>query len=215
LSKYFRKLKIEQWIGLLFVLILHGLLLYGLISYRMIPPPEEAVALMVELINPPAADQAKPPVIEPVKPPPKALRDEPSLPQQLVAETAVVLPADPVAPPPLPVPAQAPVIAAPVLSPQPVVLSGELSGHCPDRTPTDYPSFSRKLNEQGRVVLRVELDAEGKITSIVIKSRSGFTRLDEAAVAAVKTWRCKPEIRDGVAVRGFILQPFDFKLEEH
>jgi protein TonB len=210
LSKYFRTLKTEQWVGLLIVLVLHGALLYGLISYRMIPAPEEAITLMVELINPPAADQPKRPVVEPVKPA-KPLKNEPPHPtQQLVAETAVLLPGEPIAPPPQPVPAPAPVIAAPVLPPQPVALSGELSVNCPERTPPDYPEFSKRLNEEGRVVLRVELDTEGKIVAVTVKTRSGFARLDEAAVSAVKRWRCKPAIRDGVAVPAVALQPVDF-----
>jgi protein TonB len=89
-------------------------------------------------------------------------------------------------------------------------LSGELSVNCPERTPPDYPEFSQRLNEEGRVVLRVELDTEGKIAAVTVKSRSGFARLDEAAVSAVKRWRCKPAIRDGVAVPAVALQPVDF-----
>jgi protein TonB len=211
LSKYFRTLKTEQLIGLLFVLVLHGALLYGLISYRMIPAPEEALTLMVDLINPPAPKQL--PVPDPVKPV-KSQPIVPQLPQQLVVETPVVLPAESVAPPPVPI--ILPIIAAvpaPVLPP--VTLSGELSVTCPDRSPPAYPSFSIRLNEQGRVVLRVELDAEGKIATVTFKSRSGFARLDEAAVSAVKTWRCRPAIRNGVAVPAVALQPFDFILEGH
>ena len=209
MSKYFRTLKTEQWGGLLFVLVLHGALLYGLISYRMIPAPEEALTLMVDLINPPAPKQL--PVPEPVKPV-KSHAVEPQLPQQLVAEAPVVLPSEPVAPPPVPV--ILPIIVAvpaPVLPP--VTLSGELSVSCPERSPPTYPSFSIRLNEQGRVVLRVELDTEGKIATVTFKSRSGFTRLDEAAVSAVKTWRCRPAMREGVAVPAVALQPFDFILE--
>jgi protein TonB len=211
LSKYFRSLKTEQLIGLLFVLVLHGALLYGLISYRMIPAPEEALTLMVDLINPPAPKQ--PPVVEPPKPPQPVKLPQPTLPQQLVAEAPVVLPGEPVAPPPVPVPAPVLVVVAPVLPPQAVTLSGELSVSCQERFPPAYPSFSIRLNEQGRVVLRVELDTEGKIATVTFKSRSGFTRLDEAAVSAVKTWRCRPAIRNGVAVPAVALQPFDFILE--
>lgn len=192
------------------MLVLHGALLYGLISYRMIPAPEEALTLMVDLINPPAPKQ--PPVVEPPKPPqPVKL---PQLPQQLVAEAPVVLPGEPVAPPPVSV--ILPIIVAvpaPVLPP--VTLSGELSVSCPERSPPAYPSFSIRLNEQGRVVLRVELDTEGKIATVAFKTRSGFARLDEAAVSAVKTWRCRPAMREGVAVPAVALQPFDFILEGH
>lgn len=213
MSKYFRTLKTEQWGGLLFVLVLHGALLYGLISYRMIPAPEEVMTLMVDLINPPAPKQL--PVPEPVKTV-KSHAVEPQLPQQLVAETPVVLPGEPVAPPPVPVIlpiTAAPVVPAPALPP--VTLSGELSVSCPERSPPAYPSFSIRLNEQGRVVLRVELNTEGRISDVSFKRRSGSVRLDDAAVAAVKTWRCRPAIREGLAVPAVALQPFDFILEGH
>jgi protein TonB len=59
----------------------------------------------------------------------------------------------------------------------------------------------------------VELDGEGKIAAVAFKTRSGFARLDEAAVSAVKTWRCRPAMREGVAVPAVALQPFDFILE--
>ncbi|OGT18926.1 MAG: energy transducer TonB, partial [Gallionellales bacterium RIFOXYB12_FULL_54_9] len=193
-----------------FVIVLHGAGLYGLWSYQMIPAADEAITLMVDLISPPAPKQPKSPVAEPVKPP-KPQHIEPPKPQQLVAETAVVLPNEPIAPPPVQAPV--PVIAAPALPPQVVTLSGELSVSCPERLPPTYPPFSIRLNEQGKVVLRVELDAVGRISNVSFKTHSGFSRLDEAAVNAVKTWRCKPAIRNGVAVPAVALQPFDFILE--
>jgi len=167
---------------------------------------------MVDLISPPAPKQPKPPEPEPPKPP-KPHHIEPPRPQQLVAETAVVLPTDTVAPPPPLVPVVLPVIAAPALPPQVVTLSGELSVSCPERSPPTYPPFSMRLNEQGRVILRVELGVDGRISNVSFKTHSGFTRLDDAAVNAVKTWRCKPAIRGGVAVPAIALQPFDFILE--
>ncbi len=203
-------LKREQLIGLLFVLALHGAAFYELCSYRIIPTPEEAVTLMVNLISSPPPDQPKPPKAEPPEPLLKLRPIEPPKPQQLVAETPVVLPDDPVvyvSPPP------PPVIEAPPLPPQPVVLSNELSVSCPDRSPPDYPSLSMRMNEQGKVVLRVELGEDGRVDHLEVKTSSGYQRLDTAAQSAVKTWRCKPSMRNGVAVRAVALQPFNFTLE--
>jgi protein TonB len=212
LFKSLCRLRPEQVFGLLFVLVLHGAGLYGLWSYHMIPMQNEAVTLMVDLINPPQPDKPKRP--EPSKPP-KPIPVELPKPRQLVAETAVVMPNEPVAPPPPPpVQAPAPVIAVLALPPQVVTLSGELSVSCPERSPPIYPANSMRLNEQGRLVLRVELGVDGSISNVSFKSHSGFARLDEAAVNAVKTWRCKPAIRGGVAVPAIALQPFDFILEE-
>jgi protein TonB len=210
-------LKREQLIGLLFVLALHGAALYGLWSYRIIPSPDEAITLMVNLINPPPPEQPKPepPKPEPPKPqPPKPRPIDPPPPEHphLVAEAPVVLPDEPVAYAPPPPPPE-PVVEAPPSPPQPVVLSDELSVSCPERSPPEYPSLSMRANEQGKVVLRVELGEDGRVASAAVKTSSGHRRLDEAALNAVRTWRCNLPVRNGVAVRAVALQPFNFILE--
>lgn len=210
-----RSLKREQWIGLLFVLALHGAVLYGLWSYRIIPTPQEAITLMVNLINPPPVAQPEPP--QPPKPElPKPRPAEPPPPehQHLAVEAPVVQPDEPVAYVPPPPPPPPPVIEAPPLPPQPLVLSGELSVSCPERMPPDYPLLSKRRNEQGKVVLRVELGEDGRVAEAIVKTSSNYRRLDDAALNAVRTWRCKPAMRNGVAVRAVALQPFNFILGE-
>ena len=93
------------------------------------------------------------------------------------------------------------------------MLSGELSVSCPERSPPDYPMLARRMNEQGKVVLRVELGEDGRVANATVKTSSGHQRLDAAALNVVKTWRCKPAVQDGVAVRAVALQPFSFILE--
>jgi protein TonB len=214
--KLLHRLKKEQLIGLLFVVLLHGAALYELWRYRIIPTPDEALTLMVNLINPPL-EQKKPPKLEPLKPPPSKLPiPEPVMPpkpQQLVAETSVVVPAEPVVYVPPAPPPPAPVVIAPPLPVQPVTLSGELSVACTERTPPEFPALSIRMNEQGKVVLRVELGEDGRIIHAEVKTSSGYRRLDEAALNAVKTWRCKPPVRNGATVRAVALQPFNFYLE--
>ena len=219
------RIKGEKLAGLLFVLLMHGMALYGLWSYRIIPTPDEAITLMVNLINPPSPEQPKPPQPEPPKPP-KLRTIEPPPPehQHLVVEAPVVLPDEPVAyaPPPSPSPSPAvevpqsvpTVVEAPSLPPQSVMLPGELSVSCPERSPPDYPMFAKRMNEQGKVVLRVELGEDGRVVNATVKTSSGHQRLDNAALSAVKMWRCKPVIRNGVAVSAVALQPFSFILEE-
>jgi len=206
-----RSLKQEQLLGLLFVLALHGAVLYEMWSYRIIPTPDEAITLMVNLINPPPPEQPKSP--KPKPEPPKPRPPDPPPPEHihLVAETPVVQPDEPavyVPPPPPP-----PVVEVPPLPPQPVVMANELSVSCPERSPPDYPALSMRLNEQGKVVLRVELGENGRVAKLEVKTSSGYRRLDDAALNTVKTWRCKPSLRNGVAVRAIALQPFNFTLE--
>jgi protein TonB len=209
------KLKREQLIGLTFVLVLHGAGLYGLWRYKIIPAPDEALTLMVNFINPPMPEeQPEPP--EPPKPP--LVEPQPFPPQQLVVQTPVVLPDEPAVyvPPPEPVVEVPPMPPAPqiTLPSQPELLSDELAVMCTNRIVPHYPLASKRLNEQGKTILRVELNEEGKVSNALIKKSSGFARLDDAALAAVKTWRCKPPVQNGVAVKAAALQTFNFSLLE-
>jgi protein TonB len=208
-----RRLKREHLIGLMFVLALHSVALYGLWSYRIIPTPEEAVTLMVNLISPPPAEKPKPPKPKPETPKPRLPDPPPPEHIHLAVEIPVVLPDDHVVYVPPPPPPPPPVVEAPTLPPQPVTLSSELSVSCPERTPPVYPSISIRMNEQGKVVLKVELGEDGRVARLEVKSSSGYQRLDTAALSAVKTWRCKPAIRNGMAVHAIALQPFNFILE--
>ncbi|MBY0579620.1 MAG: energy transducer TonB [Burkholderiales bacterium] len=205
MPEFLHKLKREQFIGLLLVLALHGAALYGLWVYRIVAAaPAEEQIMMVNLVNQPKP--AKP------KPHPKHRPVEPPKPRQPVVEAPAVVPDEAVAiaspPPPAPQPAE-----APPMPPRPVALPAELSVNCPERAPPDYPARSMRMNEQGKVVLRVELGEDGRVVEANVKTSSGYHRLDEAALDAVKTWRCRPQVRNGVPVRTVALQPFDFILE--
>lgn len=200
-----RKLGAERAAGLLFVLVVHAASLWGLWSHRILVVPDEVVTLFVETITtspPPPQEPPKPARLEKPRP-----INKPQ-PQQLVAEAPVSSPAEPVAPPAAP-----PVEAAPARPTGPVSLGTELAVACPERSAPTYPPLSRRQNEEGKVVLRVELDEQGGVAAVRIATSSGFARLDEAALAAVKTWRCNPARRDGQAVRAVALQPFKFVLQ--
>ncbi|MDF0677691.1 MAG: TonB family protein [Nitrosomonas sp.] len=43
-----------------------------------------------------------------------------------------------------------------------------------------------------KLVLQVELDETGRIDKAKIVQNGGYSRLDNAALSAVKTWRCRP-----------------------
>lgn len=203
----------ERAAGLFVVVVLHAAVLWGLWQHRLIPSPQDAMTLLVNFIAPPETVRKE----EPKPPPPRPKPIEKPQPRQIVAETPVVAPTDYVAPPPPPQPA--PAVAAPAAPPvpprptEPVALGGELSVACPDRTPPRYPPQSRRLNEEGVVVLRVELDEQGSVGAARVASGSGYARLDEAALAAVRTWRCNPAQRAGRPVRAVALQPFKFILQ--
>lgn len=64
---------------------------------------------------------------------------------------------------------------------------GELLQVPGNRNP-EYPRLSRLRGEQGRVLLEVILSGANQVEKVMIVESSGFLRLDEAAVFAVKSW---------------------------
>ncbi len=76
----------------------------------------------------------------------------------------------------------------------------------------DYPALSRRLGEEGRVLLRVLVDAKGLAQQVEIKASSGSRRLDQAATEAVKKWRFIPAKRGNQPIVGWALVPINFQL---
>ncbi|MBL8423926.1 MAG: energy transducer TonB [Candidatus Accumulibacter phosphatis] len=76
-----------------------------------------------------------------------------------------------------------------------------------------YPVASRRLGEEGRVLLRVRVSAQGLPAEVDVKQSSGFPRLDEAARAAVERWRFVPARRGTEAVEASVLVPLQFSLD--
>jgi periplasmic protein TonB len=61
-----------------------------------------------------------------------------------------------------------------------------------------YPAMSKRLNEQGKVVVRVLIGVDGSASQATIQTSSGFYRLDQAALSTVLSWRYVPGKRGGV-----------------
>lgn len=77
-----------------------------------------------------------------------------------------------------------------------------------------YPSASRRLGEEGRVVLRVLVESDGLPGEVTIKTSSGFPRLDRAAEDAVRRWKFVPARQGDEAVRAAVLVPIVFNLRD-
>jgi protein TonB len=178
-------------------------------------------------LEPVSAEDAPPP--EPVvleePPPEETLVEEPSLdppdaPEPYDAETfaglahASVSAGRPRAEPPaLPAPPR-PVPARPVAS-LASAASSQVEGAAADagNRPPVYPPESRARREQGIVVLRLDVDADGRVTRVEVLASSGFPRLDEAARAAAQGWRFRPARRGGRGVASSIRQRVRFTLD--
>ncbi len=77
----------------------------------------------------------------------------------------------------------------------------------------DYPSISRREGEQGLVLLRVQVTANGTAASVELQTSSGSTRLDQAALEAVKKWRFVPAKRGEQPVSASVTVPVSFSIE--
>jgi len=77
-----------------------------------------------------------------------------------------------------------------------------------------YPYLARRRGQEGRVVLRVQVTADGEAAAVQLRQSSGYRLLDKAAVEAVKTWRFVPARRGGLAVAGSVEVPVSFKLRD-
>jgi TonB family protein len=77
-----------------------------------------------------------------------------------------------------------------------------------------YPALSRQRGEQGRTVLNVLVDKAGFVKELQIERSSGYPRLDQAAVDAVKTWRFMPRKADENTIESWLVVPINFRLEE-
>ena len=182
------------------------------------------VAVVSEVPPPPPPPQIKPP-----PPPPPALPARPSLaptPLALAPEPVPQPTQAPAAPPTLaatapenaPVSATAPVAPAPSVvvpaapaAPTKVDLPTTVADY-QAKSPPVYPAMSRRMGEQGRVVMRVLIGADGVPQQAEVQQSSGHGRLDRAASDAVMRWRYVPGKRGGVPETMWFQVPIEFKL---
>ena len=130
------------------------------------------------------------------------------------APTGVVEPQPP-APPVAAAPVAAP--AAPAAPPAPAAPSIELpssdASYLNNPKPV-YPAVSKRLGEQGKVMLRVLIGTDGLPQKVEVKQSSGFERLDRQAIDAVMRWRFVPGKRNGVPEAMWNLVPINFVLQQ-
>lgn len=95
-----------------------------------------------------------------------------------------------------------------------ILLGGEIlrANYLKNPKPS-YPSVSRRLGEQGLVLLRVLIDESGQPQRVLLKTSSGFQRLDDAAQDAVLTWRFTTTLIGARATSAWVLVPIHFTLK--
>ncbi|QEI07271.1 energy transducer TonB [Pigmentiphaga aceris] len=199
------------------------------------PPPVPAPPVPPPPVPPPPQPVPEPPKPKPVpKPIPKPV------PKPTPKPVARPIPTPEPAPQPDPTPS-APVETAPAPSPPPAAAapppSGAPTGAAAPAGPTgppgppqpkmighiDYlgapptpvfPSISRRMREEGVVVVRVQINTKGYVDQATIQKSSGYERLDESALQAVRRAAFKPYTENGVAYPALADIPFNFKLKD-
>ena len=210
----------SRWAGLGVVLALHAAVIAALLQHQ---PLREALAsaapIMVSLITPPKVVVAPPPKppIDPPKPKPQSVRT-PLEPPPLIAApvdapSPILAPAPPPEPPKEaepPPPPPAPIVAP---APPPPITPPNFTADYLDNPAPAYPAISRRMREQGKVILRVLVSAEGRPDKVELRTSSGSARLDGSALEAVRHWKFVPARQGDRPVAAWVLVPISFSLQ--
>ncbi|HEX5755836.1 MAG TPA: TonB family protein, partial [Arenimonas sp.] len=77
-------------------------------------------------------------------------------------------------------------------------------------TPPAYPASAVQAHIGGKVVLRIQVNADGSTGEIKVEESSGHESLDLSAAAAASQWRFNPGKKNGKSVGGWVLVPVTF-----
>ncbi|NBV74413.1 MAG: energy transducer TonB [Methylococcaceae bacterium] len=178
--------------------------------------PPEPMPMEVSLINIAAPKPVQPtppepkPVIKPVlKPVQQAVIKKPA---QIVQNSPDFAPPSD-APPPSPPPSA----AAPSSSesaPAPTFVEANFKANYLSNPKPEYPAIAKSRGWQGKVMLRVQVSAEGTALNVAVESSSGHEMLDESAVEAVNKWKFIPAKRGDTAVISTVIVPIIFTLRD-
>ena len=200
------------------VVLLHVVALWALHTGLLRP-----AVLLSEFVTPPApvvAPEPPPPLPSPPKPQPKTVRTPTPRPAPAPLPVTNAPPSDnaPVVSAEPPAPSNAPVTAAPVTAPEAPPAPARIeepssnAAYLQNPAPT-YPAISKRMGEQGKVVLRVFIGTDGLPQKIELNRSSGFERLDRQAQETVSRWKFVPGKRNGVPEAMWYLVPINFVLE--
>lgn len=197
--------------GVAAVVLLHVALVVALLQIGQVREAiADAAPLFVSFITPeqPAVETPPPPVVVPKKQPP------PLIVSQRVAPAPVEFVAPPA--PTEPVVASPQVEARPAEQPTPPVAAAapKFVTHVEyvRRPALEYPTMSRRMAEEGRVVVRVLIGPSGHAERVELQEPSPYRRLNEAALRAAQEALYRPYTENGIAQTVWALVPLVFEL---
>jgi protein TonB len=202
------------------VVAVHAALFYFAYSGMMSRMVDAALpqAVLVSFVAPPPPPKAPPPAAPKVVPlvqlPPPVLPSVPVPVVQIAPQPNVVTvtqTAVPAEPRPVQV-ATVSIATAPtpaVASTPKTITSGVEYIQAPQPV---YPLMSKRMGEQGRVMLRILVNEKGMPDQVQVHTSSGSARLDEAGRQAALRAQFKPHMEDGHAVAVYVIVPLNFQL---
>lgn len=219
-----------QSVGLMFAVLVHVAILY-LIFYQIELPQHLQTAvtpMTVSIIAPPAPEPTPEPEIVPIIKPIKVAKKTVIKPKKVVekivpVENPVQLLIEATTEPVVEDMPEQEELAAPVVEqqsvPQAAVVEEKIEqpkfgvAYLNNPAP-EYPRLARRMGEEGRVLLKVLVTEKGAANTVVIEKSSGFTRLDQSAIDAVKRWQFVPARKGNQALSAYVLVPVNFSLED-
>ena len=182
--------------------------------------PVQVMAEFIELPQPQVTPAPPPPQPQP-RPAPKQVIPPKPVPRQAPQPVAI---ADPtpshtvatgiIEPQPPAPPLLTPMVVAEPAPPAPPRI--ELPSSSADylnNAPPPYPPLSKRLGEQGKVIVRALIEINGSAIKAEIRTSSGYERLDQTALQTVMKWRYIPGKRAGVPEAMWFNIPINFVLE--
>jgi protein TonB len=178
----------ERIVGIGFVVLFHVFVIWAIVAGLA---PQIVKLMPRDIIVRFVPTPVKPETPVNVKPDFPTLRDEPTVRPPVIDIARDTGPTIKLGPPP-------------DVQPQPVhpaVPDTAVSGIAGTHTIPPYPLLAIRMNEEGRVLLHLTVAQDGNVASATVTQSSGFTDLDQSAVAWVLAhWKYKPAIRGGVAI---------------
>ncbi|MEB2551626.1 energy transducer TonB [Burkholderia gladioli] len=226
------------------VVMVHGLGLYLILHHsvhliRLEADRAAGASVQVRLVAAPTPQPVAKPEPRPERPPepkprpiekPVVRKTAPLLSSEAPAERSVapakteaVKPVEPAPPPPVPTPSAAPAPAPTPLAPAPgpnlldtpkQISSAELKQlGCRIPRP-DYPPKAKRLEQEGTVLVRLTIGADGAVKTARVARSSGYPLLDAAALTSIEAGRCQPYTTAGIARAVEAEQPIAFNLND-
>lgn len=203
----------------LIALIGHALMLATAFLFYQTPPQAPEVFNVALLPMAPPAPEPPAPAPAP-KPQPvvqKKVEPKPTpLPKPAPVDSKTAISQEQPAPTPAPVETQstAPASGADKPNPTQAISQPQFEAAYLNNPRPSYPSMSRRLGEEGRVEVEVQVQPDGLPSRVTLKRSSGFPRLDDAALEAIKRWKFIPAKRLGEPVAASVIVPMPFVLEK-